>query len=88
MIATATPTDLRAAPETAGRPAEGTDIRILDADRREVATGDVGTDLRAQLDAVRRLYLGRHQGLPRRLHVAAGTSGTSTRRAAVRGGPR
>jgi fatty-acyl-CoA synthase len=43
MIATATPADLRAAPDTAGRPAEGTDIRILDADRREVPTGDVGT---------------------------------------------
>ncbi|TPG29609.1 acyl-CoA ligase FadD12 [Mycolicibacterium hodleri] len=43
MIATATPADLRAAPDTAGRPAEGTDIRILDATRREVPTGDVGT---------------------------------------------
>jgi acyl-CoA synthetase (AMP-forming)/AMP-acid ligase II len=43
MIATATPADLRGAPDTAGRPAEGTDIRILDADRREVPTGDVGT---------------------------------------------
>src|ERR1700712_4613359 len=43
MIATATPADLRAAPDTAGKPAEGTDIRILDADRREVPTGDVGT---------------------------------------------
>jgi len=43
MIATATPADLRAAPETAGKPAEGTDIRILDAERREVPTGEVGT---------------------------------------------
>jgi len=43
MIATATPADLRAAPDTAGRPAEGTDIRILDAERREVPTGEVGT---------------------------------------------
>jgi fatty-acyl-CoA synthase len=43
MIATATPQDLRAAPETAGRPAEGTDIRILDSDFREVPTGEVGT---------------------------------------------
>lgn len=43
MIATATPADLRAAPDAAGRPAEGTDIRILDADGREVPTGDVGT---------------------------------------------
>jgi acyl-CoA synthetase (AMP-forming)/AMP-acid ligase II len=43
MIATATPADLRAAPDTAGRPAEGTDIRILDADVRERPTGEVGT---------------------------------------------
>ncbi|WP_255506620.1 acyl-CoA ligase FadD12 [Mycobacterium sp. AZCC_0083] len=43
MIATATPADLRAAPDTAGRPAEGTDIRILDADFRERPTGEVGT---------------------------------------------
>jgi fatty-acyl-CoA synthase len=43
MIATATPADLRAAPDTAGRAAEGTDIRILDAERHEVPTGDVGT---------------------------------------------
>jgi fatty-acyl-CoA synthase len=43
MIATATPADLRAAPDTAGRPAEGTDIRILDADFHELPTGEVGT---------------------------------------------
>ncbi|MCP9272345.1 acyl-CoA ligase FadD12 [Mycolicibacterium arenosum] len=43
MIATATPADLRAAPDTAGRPADGTDIKILDADRRELPTGETGT---------------------------------------------
>jgi fatty-acyl-CoA synthase len=43
MIATATPADLRAAPDTAGKPAVGTDIRILDAERREVPRGEVGT---------------------------------------------
>lgn len=43
MIATATPADLRAAPDTAGKPAEGTEIRILDAEFREVPTGEVGT---------------------------------------------
>jgi fatty-acyl-CoA synthase len=43
MIATATPADLRAAPDTAGRPADGTDIRILDAEHREMPTGEVGT---------------------------------------------
>nr|WP_155908965.1 MULTISPECIES: acyl-CoA ligase FadD12 [unclassified Mycolicibacterium] len=43
MIATATPADLRAAPDTAGRPAEGTEIKILDADSKELPTGEVGT---------------------------------------------
>ncbi|MCV7359337.1 acyl-CoA ligase FadD12 [Mycolicibacterium fluoranthenivorans] len=43
MIATATPADLRAAPDTAGKPAEGTDIRILDAEHHEMPTGEVGT---------------------------------------------
>jgi len=42
MIATATPQDLRAAPDTAGKPAEGTEIRILDGDFSEVPTGEVG----------------------------------------------
>jgi fatty-acyl-CoA synthase len=42
MIATATPRDLRAAPDTAGRPAEGTEIRILDGDFHEVPTGETG----------------------------------------------
>ena len=43
MIATATPEDLRAAPETAGRPAGGTEIRILDPEFNEVPTGEVGS---------------------------------------------
>jgi acyl-CoA synthetase (AMP-forming)/AMP-acid ligase II len=43
MIATATPQDLRAAPETAGKPAEGTEIRILDGELREVPTGRTGS---------------------------------------------
>ncbi len=43
MIATATPADLRAAPDTAGKPAEGTQIRILDSNLKEVPTGEVGT---------------------------------------------
>ncbi|WP_264078113.1 acyl-CoA ligase FadD12 [Mycobacterium shimoidei] len=42
MIATATPADLRAAPDTAGKPAVGTEIRILDSEFREVPTGEVG----------------------------------------------
>ena len=43
MIATATPSDLRMAPDTAGRPADGTEIRILDSDFNEQAVGEVGT---------------------------------------------
>jgi acyl-CoA synthetase (AMP-forming)/AMP-acid ligase II len=43
MIATATPADLRVAPDTAGKPAEGTDIRILDGELQELPTGEVGT---------------------------------------------
>jgi acyl-CoA synthetase (AMP-forming)/AMP-acid ligase II len=43
MIATATPADLRAAPDTAGRPAEGTDIRILDGELHELPAGETGT---------------------------------------------
>jgi len=43
MIATATPQDLRAAPDTAGRAAGGTEIRILDKEFNELPTGEVGT---------------------------------------------
>jgi len=42
MIATATPEDLRAAPDTAGKPADGTEIRILDGEHRQAPTGEVG----------------------------------------------
>jgi fatty-acyl-CoA synthase len=42
MIATATPEDLRAAPDTAGRPAVGTEIRIYDEAFHEVPAGTVG----------------------------------------------
>jgi fatty-acyl-CoA synthase len=38
----ATPTDLRAAPGTAGRPPRGTIVKILDHDGREVPTGTTG----------------------------------------------
>jgi acyl-CoA synthetase (AMP-forming)/AMP-acid ligase II len=38
----ATPEDLRAAPGTAGRPPLGTVVKLLDADGREVAPGEVG----------------------------------------------
>ncbi|MCW2515199.1 MAG: Long-chain-fatty-acid--CoA ligase [Mycobacterium sp.] len=42
MIATATPADLRAAPDTAGTPAEGTEIRILDDHFRDLPIGETG----------------------------------------------
>ncbi|WP_046301670.1 acyl-CoA ligase FadD12 [Mycobacterium sp. UM_Kg27] len=42
MIALATPEDLRYSPDTAGRPAPGSEIRILDADFAEVPTGVTG----------------------------------------------
>jgi fatty-acyl-CoA synthase len=38
----ATPTDLRVAPGTAGRPPRGTVVRLYDADGREVAPGKTG----------------------------------------------
>lgn len=43
MIATATPTDLRAAPETAGTPADGTEIRIYDPEFNELPAGQTGS---------------------------------------------
>ncbi|WP_319436036.1 acyl-CoA ligase FadD12 [Mycobacterium sp. RTGN5] len=42
MIATATPADLRVAPDTAGKPAAGTEIRIVDDEFGAVPTGEVG----------------------------------------------
>jgi acyl-CoA synthetase (AMP-forming)/AMP-acid ligase II len=42
MIATATPADLRAAPDTAGKPADGTEVRILDEEFHEMPTSEVG----------------------------------------------
>jgi acyl-CoA synthetase (AMP-forming)/AMP-acid ligase II len=42
MIATATPDDLRSAPDTAGKPVAGVHVRILDDQRREVPAGQVG----------------------------------------------
>ena len=68
MIATATPADLRAAPDTAGRPAVGTEIRILDDDFAEVPTGEIGQIFVRSDSQFDGLHLGRHQGLPRRLH--------------------
>ncbi len=43
MIATATPADLRAAPDSAGRPAEGTEIQILNTEFQELPAGEIGT---------------------------------------------
>ena len=43
MIATATPADLRAAPDTAGTPAENAEIRILDSKFQELPAGEIGS---------------------------------------------
>lgn len=42
LISTATPADLRVAPDTAGRPVRGTDVVLLDDAGRPVPTGEVG----------------------------------------------
>jgi acyl-CoA synthetase (AMP-forming)/AMP-acid ligase II len=42
MIATATPADLRGAPDTAGKAADSTELRILDDDHRVLPVGEVG----------------------------------------------
>ncbi len=42
LISTATAADLRVAPDTAGRPVVGTELRILDDEDREVPPGEVG----------------------------------------------
>jgi acyl-CoA synthetase (AMP-forming)/AMP-acid ligase II len=42
LISTATPADLRVAPDTAGRPVRGTEVVLLDDAGRPVPTGEVG----------------------------------------------
>jgi fatty-acyl-CoA synthase len=42
LISTATAADLRVAPDTAGRPVMGTELRIVDDEGREVPAGEVG----------------------------------------------
>jgi acyl-CoA synthetase (AMP-forming)/AMP-acid ligase II len=42
MITTATPADLRAAPDTAGKPAQGVEIRLLDEALHELPPREVG----------------------------------------------
>ena len=88
MIATATPADLRAAPDTAGRPAEGTDIRILDGDFREQPDRRGRHHLRPQLHPVRRLHLGATKDFHDGLHVLGRRRLPRRRGPAVRGRPR
>jgi acyl-CoA synthetase (AMP-forming)/AMP-acid ligase II len=42
LISAATPKDLRASADTAGKPVVGTDLRLVDDEGREVAIGEVG----------------------------------------------
>src|SRR5215204_4996102 len=42
MIASATPEDLRAAPDTAGKPVPGTEIRVLDSDHHDLPINGIG----------------------------------------------
>lgn len=42
LISIATPADLRAAPDTAGRPLRGCDVAILDDDGQPLPTGEIG----------------------------------------------
>jgi len=42
MVATASPNDLRSAPDTAGRPLPGVDVRILDSDHHDLPAGEPG----------------------------------------------
>ena len=57
IITAATPADLRAAPDTAGRPVVGTEIRIVDDDGHPVAERRGRPDHGAQRLAVRGLHV-------------------------------
>jgi acyl-CoA synthetase (AMP-forming)/AMP-acid ligase II len=73
-FATATPADLRAAPDTAGRPAIGTEIRILDDTFAEVPTGQVGSIYvrnGSQFDG----YTDASEGAPKNFHDGFMSSG-------------
>ena len=67
LISTAVPADLRVAPDTAGKPVVGTELRILD-DATARSPGRGRPDHGAQRLPVLRLHLRRHQDVPRRLH--------------------
>ena len=63
------PDDLQAAPSTAGRPAPGSVVRILDADGKPLGGRPGRAGLRRQPVPVRRLHRRRQQGEHRRAAV-------------------
>ena len=68
MIATASPQDLRAAPDTAGMPAHGTEIRILDADLNDLPAGETGQIFVRSATLFDGYTSGTTKSIPRRFH--------------------
>ena len=67
-IALAGPADLRAAPDTAGRPMPGTEIRILDEQHRPLPGRRDRRYIRPHHNGIRGLHLRTDQRDPRRVH--------------------
>jgi fatty-acyl-CoA synthase len=88
MIATATPEDLRTAPDTAAKPVDSTEIRILDAELLHVPVGEVGQIFVRSST----FFDGYTSGATKDFHdgfIASGDVGLpGSGRPVVRGGPR
>ena len=82
------PTDLRAAPGTAGRPPRGTVVQLFDDDGDEVAPRRDRADLRRQRARVRGLHGRRQQGRDRRPALVRRRRPLRRRRAPVHRRPR